>query len=293
MSGILSMHTARDWLEAPDQNHSVTGLTLFSLIYNNNLHIPFLRLSQYPRHLAVQPIQARKLDHDARSSAGRLVVFPGLRTVFVGREWATGDQRMKYLSSKSYESIWDVSCNVGFMLSSLLSKHPSAKHFGTDISNVMVESTRQNCPSCVAAQFDLGNLRHPGIAAQEVVHEAWHREDVPRSFDVILVSDVLLFIRWGGIPPVLLRCDCCCSIFRKWAVPSQKAFMENIASLAHDEVVFSYNQGNLIVVTMMQELGVKFDDQYKIWRVPGTAKQGRYLLSHQKSGLRSGLSGVA
>ncbi|CAE7347547.1 nadsyn1 [Symbiodinium pilosum] len=200
---------------------------------------------------------------------------------------------MKYLSSKSYESIWDVSCNVGFMLSSLLSKHPSAKHFGTDISNVMVESTRQNCPSCVAAQFDLGNLRHPGIAAQEVVHEAWHREDVPRSFDVILVSDVLLFIRWGGIPPVLLRCDCCCSIFRKWAVPSQKAFMENIASLAHDEVVFSYNQGNLIVVTMMQELGVKFDDQYKIWRVPGTAKQGRYLLSHQKSGLRSGLSGVA
>ena len=100
---------------------------------------------------------------------------------------------MKYLSAKRYGSIWDVSCNVGFMLASLLKKHPGAKHYGTDISNVMVETTRKNCPSCIAAQFDLGNLRHPGISPQDAVHAAWHREDVPRFFDVILVSDVLPF----------------------------------------------------------------------------------------------------
>ncbi|CAJ1433379.1 unnamed protein product [Effrenium voratum] len=178
---------------------------------------------------------------------------------------------MMYLFEKPYESIWDVSCNVGFMLSSLLKRHPNAQHYGTDISNVMVETTRQNCPSCVAAQFDLGSLRYSGISPKDVVHEAWHREDMPKSFDVILVSDVLLFVRWGGIPPVLLRCTCCCEMFRRWAVPSQRTFMENLASLARDEVVFSYNQGNIIVRTMMRELGVKWDANHEVWRVPGTA----------------------
>ena len=179
---------------------------------------------------------------------------------------------MRYLYEKPYESIWDVSCNVGFMLASLLKRHPGAKHYGTDISNVMVAATRENCPSCMATQFDLGNLVNPAISPQEVVYAAWHQEDAPRFFDVILVSDVLLFIRWGGIPPILLRCSCCCSMFRKWALPSQRAFINNIASLARDEVVFSYNQGNIIVSTMMQELGIEFDKKHSIYKVPGTAK---------------------
>ena len=179
---------------------------------------------------------------------------------------------MRYLYEKSYESIWDVSCNVGFMLASLLKKHPGAKHYGTDISNIMVQTTRSNCPSCVAAQFDLDTLRRSGVSVQEAVHAAWHREDAPRSFDIILVSDVLLFMSWGGIPPVLLRCSCCCSMFRKWALPSQRVFMKNIASLARDEVVFSRHQGNIIVVTLMEELGVPFDKKHQIWRIPGTAR---------------------
>ena len=62
-------------------------------------------------------------------------------------------------------------------------------------------------------------------------------------------------------------------MFRKWALPSQKVFMENIASLARDEVVFSYNQGNIIVRTMMEELGVQFDNKHKLWKIAGTAKR--------------------
>ncbi|CAE7217531.1 nadsyn1 [Symbiodinium necroappetens] len=197
---------------------------------------------------------------------------------------------MRYLYEKPYESIWDVSCNVGFMLASLLKRHPGAKHYGTDISNVMVAATRENCPSCMATQFDLGNLVNPAISPQEVVYAAWHQEDAPRFFDVILVSDVLLFIRWGGIPPILLRCSCCCSMFRKWALPSQRAFINNIASLARDEVVFSYNQGNIIVSTMMQELGIEFDKKHSIYKVPGAPVKSRDKPARSSRPLQLGLA---
>ncbi|CAE7943157.1 nadsyn1 [Symbiodinium sp. KB8] len=197
---------------------------------------------------------------------------------------------MRYLYEKPYESIWDVSCNVGFMLASLLKRHPGAKHYGTDISNVMVAATRENCPSCMATQFDLGNLVNPAISPQEVVYAAWHQEDAPRFFDVILVSDVLLFIRWGGIPPILLRCSCCCSMFRKWALPSQRAFINNIASLARDEVVFSYNQGNIIVSTMMQELGIEFDKKYSIYKVAGAPVKSRDKPARSSRPLQLGLA---
>ena len=176
----------------------------------------------------------------------------------------------RYLSSKGYDSLLDVSCNVGFMLASLLKSHPTAKHYGTDISRVMVESTRQNCPICTAAQFDLGNLRNPGVSPQDMLHEVWPVQDVPRTFDVVLVSDVLIYISWGGIPPFFLRCECCCGIFRSWALSSQRRFLENVASLAKDEVVFSRHQGSIIVTSMMEALGVPLENG--VWRFPGTAK---------------------
>ena len=169
----------------------------------------------------------------------------------------------RYLSQKKYSSLLDVSCNVGITLASLQRYHPGATHYGTDISKVMVESTQKNCPLCLAAQFDLGQLQS---GSTKELPSTW-----PSAFDVILVSDVLIYISWAGIPPFFLRCDCCCSAFRSWALSAQRAFLTSIASLATDEVIFSSHQNNIVVTTMMQELGVRFDKDRNIWRLPGTA----------------------
>ena len=75
------------------------------------------------------------------------------------------------------------------------------------------------------------------------------------------------------MPPFLLRCDCCCSLFRSWALSYQKTFLENIASLASDEVVFSQHQNNIVVTTMMRDLNVHFDEERGVWRLPGKAKR--------------------
>eukprot|EP00439_Symbiodinium_sp_Y106_P037367 s4915_g4.t1 len=178
---------------------------------------------------------------------------------------------VRYLFRKTYTTLLDVSCNVGFTLANLLRHHPTAKHFGTDISTVMVEATQKNCPNCLAAQFDLGRLQDIGSAP--MLRKAWPNEEVPEAFDVILVSDVLIYISWGGMPPFLLRCDCCCSLFRSWALSYQKTFLENIASLASDEVVFSQHQNNIVVTTMMRDLNVHFDEERGVWRLPGKAKR--------------------
>lgn len=200
-----------------------------------------------------------------------------------GGVWKYDQQRLtrsdvfRYLARKKYTSLLDVSCNVGFILSSLMKMHPAAKHYGTDISVTMVETAQENCPMCAGfAQFDLGRLSEEVSSPQELLHEAWgdSRKAAPKTFDVILVSDVLYYISWGGIPPVLFTCECCCGIFRRLALPSQRRFMENLASLANDEVLFSSHQGNLAVTEMMKALGAQLEGA--LFRLPGTAGKKRH-----------------
>ena len=145
-----------------------------------------------------------------------------------GGVWKYDQQRLtrsdvfRYLARKKYTSLLDVSCNVGFILSSLMKMHPAAKHYGTDISVTMVETAQENCPMCAGfAQFDLGRLseegcRHPKSCCMRHGVTAGRRRQ--RLLDVILVSDVLYYISWGGIPPVLFTCECCCGIFRRLAL---------------------------------------------------------------------------
>ncbi|CAE6932780.1 unnamed protein product [Symbiodinium natans] len=194
---------------------------------------------------------------------------------------------VRYLMEKTYGTLLDVSCNVGFTLANLLRRHPRARHFGTDISRVMVDATKRNCPGCWATQFDLGRLQNTR-SPRHLLRSAWQLEgpkeqleelEVPETFDVILVSDVLIYISWAGIPPFFLRCHCCCSVFRSWALSSQRAFMQNIASLAKDEVVFSQHQNNIVVTTMMRELKVRFDEDRGVWRLPGTAKAANHTVA--------------
>ena len=181
----------------------------------------------------------------------------------------------RFLSQKKYSSLLDVSCNVGITLASLQRYHGAARHYGTDISKVMVETTQKNCPNCQAAQFDLGRLQFAGSLKEmrTSLPSTW-----PTSFDVILVSDVLIYISWAHIAPIFLRCECCCSVFRSWALSAQQTFLQNIASLAKDEVIFSLHQNNIVVTTMMRELGVRLDEDRGLWRLPGTARNSNSTL---------------
>jgi hypothetical protein len=110
---------------------------------------------------------------------------------------------VRYLSHQpKYDRLADMSCSVGIILSTLREGNPAAEHVGSDISRLMVNKTRARCPQCRAEQFDLGNFKRP---AEERVDYVF-----PGTFDYVIISDVLIYIAWGGWPPLLLRiCQPC------------------------------------------------------------------------------------
>ena len=118
---------------------------------------------------------------------------------------------VRYVSAQpKYDRLADMSCSVGIILSALRELNPAAEHVGSDISRLMVNKTRTQCPQCRAEQFDLGNFRRPAGEKVDYIF--------PGTFDYVLISDVLIYIAWGGWPPLMMRI---CPPCRRMALSDQ------------------------------------------------------------------------
>ena len=89
---------------------------------------------------------------------------------------------------RNYSSILDVAVNQGYMLARLARVRPKARHYGSDVSGVMVAAAQKRCPKCKIMQYDLARLFDERGA------------DVLPVADVVIVSDVLNFMPWAGLP---------------------------------------------------------------------------------------------
>ena len=89
---------------------------------------------------------------------------------------------------RNYSSILDVAVNQGYMLARLARVRPRARHYGSDVSGVMVAAAQKRCPKCKIMQYDLARLFDERGA------------DVLPVADVVIVSDVLNFMPWAGLP---------------------------------------------------------------------------------------------
>jgi len=170
---------------------------------------------------------------------------------------------IKYLMEKKYSSILDVASNLGFQLSLLSERNPHAMHYGFDISPFMVNQTQSNCRRCVTAQFDLSMLQ------QRDSHNLVKNTFMVQGFDFVLVSDVLLYIHFRGVPAIVQGV---CSICREWTRLQQRTFFENLAKLAFREVVISGHQFNPFVIAVLKENGIKHDNMKNVWIINGTAQ---------------------
>jgi len=159
-----------------------------------------------------------------------------------------------------YDRLADMSCSVGIILSALREGNPAAEHVGSDISRLMVNKTRSRCPQCRAEQFDLGSFKRPAGERVDYVF--------PGTFDYVLVSDVLIYIAWGGWPPLLLRI---CPPCRQMALSDQRVWMERVKAITRRKVVFSDHQNNAIAIEMLKALGAVYDARYGVYLIEGTA----------------------
>jgi hypothetical protein len=143
-----------------------------------------------------------------------------------------------------YKSVLDLACNMGFILERLSAKHPDASHYGTDISKLMVNRTARRCTRCTVKQFDINDLRDPEF---EKIGDGF-----PASFDLVIVSDVLYYMKWMNYPPLVFQTW---SHFG-WKTPpkvraDQIRFFRRLQGLARREVIFSDHQDNSAVIDFL------------------------------------------
>lgn len=142
----------------------------------------------------------------------------------------------------TYDSAWDLSSNIGYFLRRLSEKHPDRRFFGSDISKVMVNSTRSQCASCLVEAFDVSQLQYSKALPK----------GFPDSVDIIIVADVMNYISWGGWPP-LWNSD-----YPDWLVKHHEAtFLQHLTQLARKEVIFTNSQGNQGVARFFKDMGIE------------------------------------
>jgi len=142
----------------------------------------------------------------------------------------------------SYDSLWDIASNQGFFLERLAEKHPERKFYGSDISSVMVNATKTRCPTCRTGVFDLANLESPDNVSLP--------SELPSVVDIVVVADVIVYLSWGGWPPILNTI-----IPAAWTRPHREHFWRHLTNLARKEVIFSNHQGNKGVLRFFQQMG--------------------------------------
>ena len=176
-----------------------------------------------------------------------------------------------------YSSLLDVACNDGYMLARLARARPNAAHYGTDISEAMVRSTRARCASCAGvAALDLASL----ALDAETAAAAGERPlslGLPSSFELVVVSDVLYYIPHGRMPPILGR-----FLPAAWRRSSERRLMESLTRLASKEVIFSDHEEHPRVVEFLQSNGAtrhllapngRRGRVRSVWTAPGRARR--------------------
>jgi hypothetical protein len=133
---------------------------------------------------------------------------------------------------------------MGFILERLDAKHPDARHYGTDISRVMVNRTARRCPRCTVGQFDINNLRDLKF---EKIGDAF-----PAVFDLVIVSDVLYYMKWLDYPPGIFQFMSHIGFKMPPRVRAdQIQFFARLRGLARKEVIFSDHQDNSGVIDFL------------------------------------------
>jgi len=172
----------------------------------------------------------------------------------------------------SYESAWDVACNLGIFLERLAVKHPKRKFYGSDISAVMVNATKNRCPTCIAEVFNVNELQSP-----EFRPVPGH---VPQPVDIVIVADVLYYMTWGGWPPLMNY------VFpTSWTRVHRQTFWRHLKSLARKEVIFSDHQGNRAVTQFLKEMGATFLPEYGVWVTPGMSGKLQFNAEQHATGV--------
>ena len=149
----------------------------------------------------------------------------------------------------AYASFLDLGCSRGFILAQLASQRPHAAHYGGDISPRMVRRARRRCPRCFVEVVDAAALALPG---------GW-----PDSYDVVLVSDLLYYIPYGGLPQVVSS--------ENRNVEASRPWFAAVSRLARREVVFSAHQNNPWVRAMLRASGARQLSPGGAWVLAGTA----------------------
>lgn len=157
----------------------------------------------------------------------------------------------------SYESVWDVACNLGLILGRLARTHPERKYYGSDISSVMVNATRENCPACFADVFDMNELQSSNFGLT--------LGRIPQPADIIIVADVLYYISWAGLPPFLNGL-----LPQSWTISYQTRFWRHLTGMAKTEVIFTDHEGNDGVKQFLTKMGATFLPDEGFWVAPGT-----------------------
>ena len=113
----------------------------------------------------------------------------------------------------------------------------------------MVRRARRRCPRCFVEVFDAATLDLP---------DGW-----PVSYDVVLVSDVLYYIPFAGVPQMVAS--------ENRNVAASKPWFAAVANLARREVVFSAHQNNPWVRAMLRANGAHQLSPGGAWVLDGTA----------------------
>ena len=113
----------------------------------------------------------------------------------------------------------------------------------------MVRRARRRCPQCHVAVVDAAALALP---------DGW-----PDSYDVVLVSDVLYYIPFAGVPQMVAS--------ENRNVAASKPWFAAVSRLARREVVFSAHQNNPWVRAMLRANGAQQLSPGGAWALAGTA----------------------
>ncbi|CAH0372155.1 unnamed protein product [Pelagomonas calceolata] len=148
-----------------------------------------------------------------------------------------------------YSSLLDLGCSRGLVLAQLAARQSQAAHFGADISPRMVRRARRRCPRCFVEVVDAATLALP---------DGW-----PDSYDVVLVSDVLYYIPFAGVPQMVAS--------ENRNVEASRPWFAAVSRLARREVVFSSHQNNPWVRAMLRAAGARQLSPGGAWALAGTA----------------------
>jgi len=149
-------------------------------------------------------------------------------------------------------SVVDLTCHIGLELALAKRRFPGLDMYGSDISSVAVSRSKEACPSCHVAQFDLSCFQE---------EECNYTFD--RKFDYVILNNVLYYIPWAGHSLL---------VFDLWwraegwpdVIAAQDRFIRHLRSLVKVELVIGHDKP---FEQMLMREGA-WDPHWKVWRFP-------------------------